>query len=855
MKKYLYKGSFIIVVISLLLGMIVFTKEDAKLSAQEDTIMDKIDGLEMNKTANANEDGTYTISLESYVTGEIKTITKAQPIDFVFALDISGSMQESFDGTTNGESKLSALQTASKNFLTSIEKDAETNQVNHRIAMVTFSSYNKSGVIGGDTYSDYYSNEAYKKPENLLRDTYKEGSTIYHNDLKEAINNLTADGSTEVDLGTTIANTVLESSPDTGEKRQQVVVVFSDGAPTGNYGAQMTADAALRSVANIKNKNALVYTVAIPDSEPSPVNQLDFLQYLSTNYPNAISLSNTGTKVNDKYALLANNASELDQVFQSIREDVSTPSISLDETTILKDIVSPYFDVMNASDIQVYTSEYQKDGTWAEKQPYEDAIIEFMPESKTINVSGFNYTENFVAINETTGEARGKKIVVDIKVSKKAGFIGGNNVSTNTSDAGIYVGEDPLQKFPVPSVNVPLDFEAVANDKSIYIGTLPTDMDQILDADINTVGTQFKDVAGNTYTLDGFNNEFVDIMYAIKDESGKTLATYTVAAGKDTTKELGTWLGQDQIKQLVQNTPVTIETNLKYKGESDIVSTKSKDATIHVFTPTIEVEDDVIFYGESINLNDQVVNVDWSCTDSKATTPTGSTPTLTYKFADKDGNITSANKFEPSETGTYKVSVLNQDLDISAYSKIENKNQYENDNFKVQVVKGELVIEKEIDAQYSENEVINAEQSFKFRIDVRDEKNGEIKKTYYQTIQFSANEKVTSKSITIKGLKKGYYTISEVDTWSWRYGEDTSARKDNYKENGTTLGGNENQSLYIGDRNIDNTGSKLFYGSESDTIINGKDHGMAANVYFKNVRNTKNVVGDVASAINKFMNK
>lgn len=52
------------------------------------------EGLKMNKTAKLEEDGTYTINLEAYATGQVKieTVKTVKPCDIVLVLDQSGSM-------------------------------------------------------------------------------------------------------------------------------------------------------------------------------------------------------------------------------------------------------------------------------------------------------------------------------------------------------------------------------------------------------------------------------------------------------------------------------------------------------------------------------------------------------------------------------------------------------------------------------------------------------------------------------------------------------------------------------------------------------------------------------------------
>ena len=59
-------------------------------------------GMEISKTATANQDGSYTITLEAYATGSkvISEITKDVPTDIVLVLDQSGSMDDPFSRTT-----------------------------------------------------------------------------------------------------------------------------------------------------------------------------------------------------------------------------------------------------------------------------------------------------------------------------------------------------------------------------------------------------------------------------------------------------------------------------------------------------------------------------------------------------------------------------------------------------------------------------------------------------------------------------------------------------------------------------------------------------------------------------------
>lgn len=166
-----------------------------------------------------------------------------------------------------------------------------------------------------------------------------------------------------------------------------------------------------------------------------------------------------------------------------------------------------------------------------------------------------------------------------------------------------------------------------------------------------------------------------------------------------------------------------------------------------------------------------------------------------------------------------------------------------NGTYKVYVIAGEIDLTKIIDQQYTKTAIVNANQSFVFKISKFDSKDATTPSDIiYQTISFSANQEDISKTVKIKDLYKGYYTIEEVSNWSWKY--DKNSDDSNYEANGKT-----NEKIFIGDMQ-----DEKIFGVESDTKINGKDYSFVAISNFHNVKNSNNIVSDVASAINKFNN-
>ena len=99
-------------------------------------------GVETKKTVtpNPNGDGTYTVEIESYVTGKTITTETAAPVDIILVLDMSGQMKKA---------DLDAMQAAANQFI----EMASSEKGERRIALVTYQN-NSGKVISGDGDAD-----------------------------------------------------------------------------------------------------------------------------------------------------------------------------------------------------------------------------------------------------------------------------------------------------------------------------------------------------------------------------------------------------------------------------------------------------------------------------------------------------------------------------------------------------------------------------------------------------------------------------------------------------------------------------------------------------------------------------
>ena len=97
-------------------------------------------GVETTKEVTDNGNGTYTVEIESYVTGRTITTETAAPVDIILVLDMSGQMKKA---------DLDAMQAAANQFI----EMASSEQGERRIALVTYQN-TTSKVISGDGDAD-----------------------------------------------------------------------------------------------------------------------------------------------------------------------------------------------------------------------------------------------------------------------------------------------------------------------------------------------------------------------------------------------------------------------------------------------------------------------------------------------------------------------------------------------------------------------------------------------------------------------------------------------------------------------------------------------------------------------------
>lgn len=470
------------------------------------------DGLVMSKTIKKTGDSQFLLTLEAYATGSTTTTTSTAPVDIVLVLDVSGSMDdymETYSISTDGiyyyyagyfsgyqrayycsscegwytknhsqydhgkrltpktsandsgiqfyVTKMETLKSAVNGFIDSVAAKSADSQ----IAIVKFAG-DKRDIVGNDTYEKGGYTYNYSQIVQNLTTVDETGASS----LKTAVNGLIAAGTTLANYGMEHAQTIINRAKDNG--RQKVVVMFTDGEPNGikkvSGFEKEVANGAIAASKSIKEAGATVYTIGCFGTTPSSDTDT-YMNYVSSNYPNAASMDNGGTKANPaNYYKTVSSAADLNNIFQDISHTIGGTTVTLGSTSVLRDVISDYFKLPEGADknsITAYSVDctaVKDDGTYTWSANRDDTKYSVTVEGKTINVTDFDYAANWVGKDTTTGKMHtpAKKLVVEIPIVPEQDATG--SVKTNGDASGIYADstvKDPVEKFPSPVVYIP----------------------------------------------------------------------------------------------------------------------------------------------------------------------------------------------------------------------------------------------------------------------------------------------------------------------------------------------------------------------------------------------------------------
>lgn len=454
-------------------GTYTITKNGRPIDKGSDSVY-KIVNKGQHEDAEANLTTSKTVKVTDYKKREYEITlgastsgreagTEAKAASVVLVLDRSGSME---DGMT-------ALVNAANTFIDTL-KDASPDS---KVAVVYF-----NGTQGGNTNKTKAMSFTQLNTESNVKSIKDFLST-----------NKSPSGGTPMGDALKKAKSLLDTD-NTGN--QKYVLFFTDGLPgyyetynTNDESSRfncMVANSAVNYATDIKEK-ATIYTVGYNLSGTLYWHRGDSATssewYYHSNHDLSTSASDflkdyIATSVqegsNSKYAYTVDKTADLQAEFKKLAAQIGA-YYSINAEKIV-DVIDARFELTEAGrkalvgDVPAATNE---DGskTYVKETRKDGAVVgtvkitENMDGTTTIEWTG---TEAHIGNKDNREDPAWEK---KIGVVAKADFIGGNAVTTNTGDSGVFVNENTTKMFPKPTVNVKaLSLEMTDKEITVYKG-------------------------------------------------------------------------------------------------------------------------------------------------------------------------------------------------------------------------------------------------------------------------------------------------------------------------------------------------------------------------------------------------
>lgn len=498
--------------------------------------------MEYSKTAKVDSwnDRTYNINIKaaSTSTSSVTTTTKAVA-DIMLVLDVSRSMNEQISSETVYTYFADNTAEGRKTLITGttyyVEVDGSYEAMSYRWIR-TDSGWKKDWCIGNEKASNYDSynykiytkktvtktrlealkdsvdqfitDTALKSPESKIgitafssnydQDNSSNGATkellatgTNKDTLISFANDLKAYGGITPAIGLNKAKELLDAAAN--DKNPKYVILFTDGAPTGNRtdgewdsDAKTNAETAANA---LKEARYTVYTIGYGFDDKS--NEAKFLAGDgSTKYPGIAS---------PNCAFTANDATRLGEIFRDIQNTI-TQDIEITGATVT-DVIDSRFDLLDENGSSIVLEEGETATAYGGTVSLVNGCYQIQWTNQTIP-------------NKKNGEWN-----TTIKVKAKDNFVGGNNVTTNVSPGSkISTGYGAVE-LPQPTVNVKVNL--VVKDKEVWIykgDTVPTD-ETILNQLFNKSETSYSE--GTISAADA--KDHVTLQWFKKDKDGKRI--------------------------------------------------------------------------------------------------------------------------------------------------------------------------------------------------------------------------------------------------------------------------------------------------------------------------------------------
>ena len=618
-----------------------------------------VEGVSVSKNIYVEDDGTYTIELDAFSTGNVTTTTVVKPCDIVLVLDASSSMGQTGSSylMDDGTVRIQALVDAVNTFLATVaEKNAENAAAGSdlsRVAIVVFSDSSNTGTLYNFTEitnENLVSNSVYSTYSNRTYTTTGYGT----NGKGFALHNYTWTDS-GLSQANTLLQTLMNSANYNAADRNRVVVMFTDGYPNHSGGVDGFDVTAARSVitnaATIKtSRQATFFSIAVlgnvaqPERNPQTTSQATYggqnqmrlnqmLHAASSNYPQA-SVTGTwnmnwgsGGNYQAGYYKSAKTASDLKDIFKDIAETSASTETPLTTESIMKDIVSSSFTLPEGADANTIkvtivpwdSTNHRWSATgytaaqWATQclnygaESSENVSVAISEDGKTIDVTGFDYGTHFLATSDPTQDINdvnkdSAKVHIEFPIQARPSAVTGGSVKTNGDKSGIYLdgnATEPLIAFPQP--------EVVFTPVTYVVDYVTSDTST--DTKASTVKLDYSKVLKNVQMLDDPSDDVL-----IGQDASEFI--YTIYKGQYGTISFGDDVVDVQ-RRYVRYAPTTMNWDgydrIFVKGESATESDLDVWAMLCVVPAnSVFYEDTYVTQTKTVTYNEQEVTIEYT---------------------------------------------------------------------------------------------------------------------------------------------------------------------------------------------------------------------------------------------------
>ena len=600
------------------------------------------DNLTMKKTVIPNKDGTYTVRLESYATGEVTTTTTTKSSDIVLLLDVSGSMgdpyatQETYSlykGYENHELKYYSTthwglwyKLEDNTYIpVSVGKEDYFGSSNDKYTY----SYTKDGktvIIEKSTggYTQPTTQFYYKTDANVTKmDALKEAVNAFIDDVAEksptsqiSIVKFAGEGKNETGNETYRKNgneqnytqivkelTKVDNAEKVNQLKKAVSQLKAAGATSSDYGLQKAEKA-------LENANQDKVVVLFTDGEPNHFNGFDY--EVATNAVNtAKNLKQKGTTIYT-VGVFKDPSERINQYMSSVSSNhpgaTATVAGNGKNWTVNdggSEAGTHYITAKNATDLikafqtissEVSSTHLDSSAVVVDKVP-SNFKAPTNEQDVTLKVADYN--------GNTFGEEKTAPKGISATVENGTVSVTGFDFSKNWCGPNGTTphGKKLIIEFTISRTNYGgtqptnagayIKANADSTDQIIWVDdpkvpvtielnkTLEVNEEKYYDGEGFAILTK---IAAQANTLvDGINNAYVDMELTVKvdDTTGETTYTYKILAGKKT----GSWYEGDSEKPMDSGAIGNVKTS------KDVKRSTSNEVEVYTYNFDLTLSD------------------------------------------------------------------------------------------------------------------------------------------------------------------------------------------------------------------------------------------------------------------------